>query len=413
MNKILLLVLSLLSVSSKGQDTTRVLFIGNSFTNVHNIPSLVSGLAAKAGLPFAYHMHAPDGMTVGDTSQGTNAHMNNPVVFDQIRKGNWNYVSLQDNQGRFVFGSGTFPDTNVSKVIRGHLKIRDSVKAHNPCAHLLWFSGWAWKNGYPGISTTAQGLIQNIYQNYQYLKDTAGGVIAPIGISWERAMTAVPGTNLWGPDDTHQSLAGAYLSASVIFTSIFKINTELVFYDGGLDAATARELRRIAYSVVMDSITTTDLALITPVLTVTPTLLAATPGYISYQWFQNGVAIGSGAANSFSITSEGCYYVEATDNNGCQSRSFTHCPATTVENTVADLLIVYPIPASNKINIIYNSGSIPYYISICDAMGRSVFEGNANSCSHTVDTRDIPAGAYVLKLNNGSQVYHRSIVIVK
>src|SRR4051812_23526504 len=93
-----LFILRSLDVSG-ASDTTRVLFIGNSFTYVYDVPGLVNGLATAAGLPLKFVMHAPGGISVGDTAQGTSAHMNNPLVYDLIRSDNWDYVSLQDNQG--------------------------------------------------------------------------------------------------------------------------------------------------------------------------------------------------------------------------------------------------------------------------------------------------------------------------
>ena len=390
-------------------DTTRVLFIGNSFTYTYDVPTLVQGLATAAGLPLKFVMHAPGGISVGDTSQGTSAHMNNPVVFDLIRSDNWDYVSLQDNQGRFIYGHGIFPDTNVSKVIRGHFKIRDSVKFYHPCAHMLWFAGWGPKNGYTGVSPTGSGLIDNIYQNYQYLTDTAGEIISPIGKAWKRELTVLPTVDLWGPDQTHESLAGAYLAASVIFTTIYHINTENVFFNGGLDSSAARTLRRIAYETVMDSITADNLSTYIPELTVSPTLLTATPGHVNYYWYMGGTLIGSGPTNTYTITNSGCYHVVVTDSNSCSARSAEKCIAPEITGTMTanNDMNIYPVPATDHVNIDYCADS---RMVITDVSGKIVKETHIMSDHETVQIANLPWGLYLVTLYSGNSILHSKIV---
>lgn len=65
--------------------------------------------------------------------------MNNPVVYENIRSDKWDYVVLQDNQGRFVLDYAQFPSSSL--VIQGHQQIRDSVLKNNPCAKMVWFEG--------------------------------------------------------------------------------------------------------------------------------------------------------------------------------------------------------------------------------------------------------------------------------
>ncbi len=409
--KLLFLLVIITSRAIAQTDTTHVLFIGNSFTYTYNVPDLVQGLATAAGLPLVYEMHAPGGVSVGDVAQDTLAHMNNPSVFGLIRKGNWDFVSLQDNQGRFIYGGGIFPDTNVSKVIRGHLKIRDSVRHYNSCARMLWFAGWGPKNGYGTISTTGAGLIDNIYDNYKYLRDTAHEIISPIGKAWERAAIAVPAADCWGPDLTHESLAGAYLTASVIFTSIYRINTENIMFDGGLDTATARVFRRIAYQTVMDSIAPTNLAAYIPTLAVTATTLTATPGYSHYQWFHNGTAIGSGAANTFAVAASGCYYVIATNSSACSARSAEKCvgPLSAPALEAAAPLAVYPVPSTSTLNVDYQ-GNLPATAIITDAYGRNLKEVLLVSHQQAIPVSGLPEGMYFLTIANGTTIAHRAFV---
>ncbi len=412
MRKCLLIVMALITFSANAQtDTTRVLFIGNSFTYTNDVPTLVQGLANAAGYQLKFVMHAPGGISVGDTAQGTSAHMNNPIVFDLIRSDNWDFVSLQDNQGRFIYGNCHFPDTNVSKVVRGHIKIRDSVHYYHPCAHMLWFAGWGPKNGYAGISSTGSGLIDNIYYNYKCLKNTAGEIISPIGKAWERAIDTIPAADPWGPDETHESLAGAYLTAAVIFTSIYRMNTETVAFDGGLDSTTARTFRRIAYQTVMDSLAPTNLSHYIPDISIGAASLTATAGFTSYKWYHNDTLIGTSTANIFSTTTSGCYYVVATDSNSCDNRSVEKCfvPSGVQEIAASTGIAVYPVPATDLLNII-TSELEKTSITITNSMGRVVRELAHASAKEQISIADLPGGIYFITVVSEGQTYRQRFV---
>jgi hypothetical protein len=338
--------------------------------------------------------------------------MNNPIVYNLIRSEKWDFVCLQDNQGRFVYGNGIFPDTNVTKVIRGHLKIRDSVKHYNSCAHMLWFAGWAFKNGYPGISPTGKGLIENIYENYQYLKDTAGGIIAPIGIAWSRAIDSLPAINLWDPDDAHPSLAGNYLTAAVIFTSVFRINIENITFTGGLDSNKARKLRQIAYQTVMDSIASTNLNTAVPDLTLTASTLTASPGYANYRWYHNGTLLGTTTSNTFAISSGGCYQVLATAADSCSALSSEKCLGTTsIKGIAKGNIRVYPQPADDylivEIPYIINSKST---IKITNLSGVVMFERSTQNVEK-VPVSSFRAGMYFITITTDHGIYSDKIII--
>ncbi len=394
-------------------DTTRIFFIGNSFTYVNDAPALIKGLADAAGEGMYYEQHTPGGVSVGDISQDTLAHWRNPSIFNTLNMGNWDYVVLQDNQGRFIMGYGTFPSTSVSKVIEGHIKIQDSMHYYNPCSHMVLFAGWGPKSGYPPYASTGAGLINNIYANYSFLNDSMHEVISPIGIAWERAMQLLPGTDLWGPDSTHPSLEGSYLTAAVIFSTIFRVNPGPLSFTGGLDSTVASNLRNIAWQTVVDSMSATRLfALNIPLSDSNGTLIAGGGLYHDYQWYKNDSLI-PGATNYFTLADSGnCYYITALDSNGCLYRSMPFCSFQTTGIPAERALfkaVIYPNPAHDYLHI-----SIPEdqaRLTIKDMAGRTVLEKELKEQNTRIDIANLNRGLYILAIYTSAIISREKILI--
>jgi hypothetical protein len=401
MNRILLLFLSIiLSSGLYAADTTRVLFIGNSFTAGENIPGLVKSFATVAGMPMEILAHTPGGISVGDVSQGTQAHMNNPLVFDLIRNNKLDFVVLQDNQGRFVL-SNSFPNPTVSQVVAGHLKIRDSMRHYHSCARMLFFAGWALKNGWPDIGN-GQKCIENIYQNYQTLNVTANEILSPIGIAWLRSVNQLPNVDLWSADEAHQSAAGAYLTAATIFSSIYRLNTEKVSFSAQIDTAEARVLRRIAYQTVMDSVLPTGLTNYIPSLTVNGATLTASTGYSSYEWYRNDTLVATTAINTYAPAVPGCYQVVAKNNKGCKQRSVQQCLSqiTAIQHTESVTMAVLPNPVSHTLFVETGSDDIAVKeYKIISLTGQVVAQGRFLSKSTAIAVSHLPEGLYIFELS--------------
>lgn len=68
---------------------TRVLFIGNSYTGVNDLPSRFKAIAASGRHAVYTEMIAPGGLRLAD-------HAASLPVLEKIRSGRWNYVVLQE-----------------------------------------------------------------------------------------------------------------------------------------------------------------------------------------------------------------------------------------------------------------------------------------------------------------------------
>src|SRR6266508_2456679 len=91
---ILILVLCSCSLStncSNAQDTscTRVLFIGNSYTFVNDLPNTFAKLARSGGHKVEMGMSAQGAWTLND-------HLRSPETLNLLNSAGWNFVVLQE-----------------------------------------------------------------------------------------------------------------------------------------------------------------------------------------------------------------------------------------------------------------------------------------------------------------------------
>ena len=101
-NSKLILVLSLClfvcQIARAQEETKKVLFIGNSYTAVNDLPNMVQQVAASAGDRIDYQSNTPGGCTFQQ-------HCGNQSM-TLIRQGNWDVVVLQEQSQLPSFPQG-------------------------------------------------------------------------------------------------------------------------------------------------------------------------------------------------------------------------------------------------------------------------------------------------------------------
>ena len=88
-------------VQSKAQQKRNVLFLGNSYTAVNNLPQLVHDVAISTGDTLIFDSNMPGGFTL-------EAHSLNTTSQNKIKVGNWNYVVIQGQSQEPITSSGDF-----------------------------------------------------------------------------------------------------------------------------------------------------------------------------------------------------------------------------------------------------------------------------------------------------------------
>ncbi len=90
-------------------------------------------------------------------------------------------------------------------------------------------------------------MTKQLAKEYTLAGNKNDTLVTPVGLAYMNSMKAYPEINLYHPDNRHPSKAGTYLSACVIFASVFQISPVGNPYTFDLDKDVALNLQRIAW----------------------------------------------------------------------------------------------------------------------------------------------------------------------
>jgi hypothetical protein len=230
----------------------KVLFIGNSYTFMEDIPDLFYQVANSTGDVLIVDSETNGGATF-------EFHATEQVVTDKINSDNWDYVILQ-GQSVEVALTGTYFDTNVAPYAQ---QLIETIKTNNACTQPIFYNTWGRENGmaaggptctaYPW-TCTYEGMDDALAQNYRVLADTHDAIISPVGQVWRYIREHWPQIDLYIADQSHQTLEGAYAAACTFYAAILRKNPLLITYNAGLDEFDAGLIRNAAKVVVYDQL---------------------------------------------------------------------------------------------------------------------------------------------------------------
>jgi Secretion system C-terminal sorting domain/Domain of unknown function (DUF4886) len=385
--------------------TTKVLFLGNSFTYTYDIPSLFEGMASNAGESILVDEYTQAGIAVYDDQ--VQGHINDASAQAKISSEQWDYVVVQDNMGGWVYDYilGTPGNANVT--------LYNQIKANNQCTRIIYFSAWGPEGGVPGLGYSGESTVScnnRIYSNWTSFNDQASNeIVSPVGKSWNQSLSDLPSVDLFYSDNVHPSLEGSYLAALTIYTSIFKKDPNNLTYNGGVSAATANSMKTIAWDIVMDPTIFNECNLddFTPLVSQSGDDLS-TSGYSSYQWYLNGSPIAGATSSTYTATQIGSYTVVGFDANTCASVSFEFEVTTisgngggaSITEGVMISINVYPNPANEELNIYLANEEIEL-LSIHDVSGKLVYQAqNITNSLIKIQVSDWENGIYIISLIN-------------
>ena len=218
---------------------TRVLFIGNSYTSVNDLPGTFADLGWSAGYRIETAALDQGGWTLAQ-------HAADPATATMLGSERWTYVVLQEQS--------EIPSTSVSRTEQmdpAATKLVNMVRLKGEAP--IFYLTMAHEDGYPEVGlSTYQSMQAAIDIGYMDIAQELGVPVAPVGVAWQSVVDQADAPSLWQTDGSHPTLGGTYLAACVFFAAIFHRSPVGLGDDGGLSPSQARELQSAAAGTVLN-----------------------------------------------------------------------------------------------------------------------------------------------------------------
>ena len=217
---------------------THVLFLGNSYTGVNNLPGLVKRVAMSAGDTIIVDSKTPGGRQIKQ-------HAQDPDVFSALRSKKWDYVVIQC-QSQEPSLSHNYVNTNVFPYAK---TLCDSIRKIDSCTVPMFYMTWGRKNGdasncssWPPVCTY-NGMDSMLYMNYQKMGKDNSSEVSPVGAVWHRLRDST-NLELYHPDESHPSYVGSMAAAYTFYTAIMRKSPYKATYETGLKPGEADAIKK-------------------------------------------------------------------------------------------------------------------------------------------------------------------------
>jgi hypothetical protein len=177
----------------------RVLFLGNSYTYVNDLPGRVQQLADARGelRPLAPRMIAAGGATLQD-------HWHNQQVHHALQHEPWDYVVLQEQSLR--------PLDQPDMMHHYAQQLHQSIIAGG-AASIVYLT-WARRD--------QPELQAGLSAAYRQCAARLGAIVAPVGPAWQIVARERPDLALYEADGSHPAPIGSYLAACLFYTILYQ-----------------------------------------------------------------------------------------------------------------------------------------------------------------------------------------------
>jgi hypothetical protein len=237
-----------------GPDDLLVLFIGSSYFEYNDLPGIFERLAIESGKEVYVRREVVSGRYLDYFAENT-------ITEQVIQEQDWDYVLLQggcqnaaypDTHHIITPGSGYHPVYPALETLKA------KIEANHAASRMVYMMPWAFEDGMTwveGMTDTYQDMQEKIYDNTLRWADSLEISVAPVGWAWYDVLADDPPLHyLHLPDWNHPNLRGSYLSASVIFATVFVESVENIAYYGELEQAEAEGFQEVASRVVLNSL---------------------------------------------------------------------------------------------------------------------------------------------------------------
>jgi len=240
------LMVSLLGASEQPE---RVLFIGNSYTGVNQLPKVFGEVVKSAtGATPVIKSATPGGQTLLQ-------QLSQKPSLALIDEGNWDVVVLQGQSQEPALAE-------VSPKLRQEFldsaqQLAGRIRTKSPRARLFFYETWArhadyWQKDPQATQVGANPVEMQARLRHWYTAAAdlvKAEAVVPVGDAWELNYQKSPSHRLHAPDNSHPNFAGTYLAALVFYKTIYHPADLKIAYREKLSVEEAQELQALAQAV--------------------------------------------------------------------------------------------------------------------------------------------------------------------
>lgn len=415
---VIMLICSAFSEVS-GQKKLEVLFLGNSYTYVNDLPNLIKQVALSKGDTLVTDQNTPGGYTL-------QLHSTDATSVSKINSAPWDYVVLQEQSQLPAFP----PSQVAAEVYPFADSLNKYIKKNDSCTKTIFFMTWGRKNGdagncafYPPICTY-EGMQASLRQSYLQMGQTLNAMVSPVGVVWKRVRSEGDSINLYSPDESHPSLAGSYLAACTFYATLFQKSPVGGYVPNGLNPATAMHLQQYANMVVFDSLS---------VWNIDTTQVKAD---FSFNQNQNTITIINNSQNAtscfwdfgdgqFSTLPAPVHSYSSVGDYSLKLVAFKACETDTLETTVHVTVVgikesetrnvkfnLFPIPAKDF--LFFTTDQTQHLTSylVYNSVGNEVLKGT-NENKGIIDISTLTNGMYFIRIEADEIVFSGKFQVIR
>lgn len=248
-NKILILIILLLNYGfliAQNKDPLEILFIGSSYFNYNDLPSMVKKLSEESGKEVYIDQVGRNGMFLQD-------HVNSSITEAKINERDWDFIILQ-GVGVLV----AYPDYDTRyPVYPALVQLKNKIHSNYASTKIIFCLPWAFEDGMTwvqGWTDTYENMQIEIYNRTLQYSNDPGLTIAPVGWAWYKVLDDknYPLHYLHLSDWNHPSIKGSYLMACVIYSTIFIESSVGIPYYSDIETNEAIEFQTTASNTVLN-----------------------------------------------------------------------------------------------------------------------------------------------------------------
>jgi hypothetical protein len=221
----------------------RVLFVGNSYTFMNDLPGMIRHLAASDKNEL--RLECIESLTPGASLQ---QHWDGKDALQKLQSSKFDWIVLQEQS--LIPAS---PLETLEVTMYPHVKQFHAAALERKTQPILYMTWGRQKGDWENQKDDSYEAMQSrLIAGYETIAKRLNIPVAPVGVAWRNLVNQQPLINPWSGDGSHPSVAGTYLAACIFYRIFYQKSPVGNPYTASLSASEARIIQEIAERTVAE-----------------------------------------------------------------------------------------------------------------------------------------------------------------